>query len=79
MQAYLLDWRTRIVEAGDRQVGSQGVVATLFGVSRTFVKKLVRQRRETGSLAPEPPGGGHTPKLNEERQAAVQSYTDLIR
>ena len=59
MKAYSVDLRTRIVEAVDRQVGSQGEVAALFEVSRTLVKKLLRQRRETGSVGPKPHGGGH--------------------
>jgi transposase len=74
MKTYSLDLRTRVVEAVDRQVGSQGEVAALFGVSRSFVKKLLRQRRETGRVAPKPPGGGHTPKLDAQKCEAVRSY-----
>lgn len=74
MKAYSLDLRTRIVEAVDRQVGSQGAVATLFGVSRTFVKKLLRQRRETGQVAPKAHGGGHRPKLDGKRREALRTY-----
>ena len=74
MKAYSLDLRTRIVEAVDRRVGSQGEVAALFGVSRTLVKKLLRQRRETGSVAPKPPGGGQPPKLDDKRGEALRSY-----
>jgi transposase len=74
MKAYSLDLRTRIVEAVDRQVGSQGEVAALFGVSRTWVKKLLRQRRETGSVAPKPHGGGQPPKLDAKREEAVRVY-----
>jgi transposase len=74
MKTYSLDLRTRIVEAVARHVGSQGEVAALFGVSRTFVKKLVRQRRETGSVAPKPHGGGHPPKLDNKQSEAVRSY-----
>ena len=74
MRAYSLDLRTRVVKAVDRQVGSQGVVAQLFGVSRTFVKKLLRQRRETGSVAPKPHGGGHQPKLAGKRREVVRAY-----
>jgi transposase len=74
MKTYSLDLRTRIVEAVDRHVGSQGEVAALFGVSRTFVKKLLRQRRETGSVAPKPHGGGHMPKLDAKKCEAVRSY-----
>jgi transposase len=74
MKAYSLDLRTRIVEAVDRQVGSQREVAALFGVSRTLVKKLLRQRRDTGSVAPKPHGGGHTPKLDATKCEVVRSY-----
>jgi transposase len=74
MKAYSLDLRTRIVAAVDRHVGRQGEVAALFGVSRTLVKKLLRQRRETGSVAPKPHGGGHTPKLDAKKCEAVRSY-----
>jgi transposase len=74
MKAYSLDLRTRIVEAVDRQVGSQGEVAALVGVSRTWVKKLLRQRRETGSVAPKPHGGGPTPKVTAKQGEAVRSY-----
>jgi transposase len=52
MKTYSLDLRTRVVEAVGRQVDSQGEVASLFGVSRTWVKKLLCQQRESGSVAP---------------------------
>jgi transposase len=74
MKAYALDLRTRIVEAVDRHLGSQGEVAALFGGSRSVVKKLLRQRRETGSVAPKPHGGGHTPKLMAQKGEAVRAY-----
>ena len=73
MKAYSLDLRTRIVAAVDRHVGSQGEVAALFGVGRTLVKKLLRQRRETGSVAPKRHGGG-PPKLDAKKAGAVRSY-----
>jgi transposase len=74
MRAYSVDLRARIVAAVDREVGSQGAVAQLFGVSRTFVKKLLRQRRETGSVAPKPHGGGHYPKLAGKQREVVRAY-----
>jgi transposase len=73
-KAYSLDLRTRVVEAIDRQGGPQQEVATLFGVSCTFLKKLLRQRRETGSLAPKPHGGGHVAKLTEDQREQVRAY-----
>src|SRR5215470_17173042 len=74
MKAYSLDLRTRVVEAMDRRVGTQQEVATLFGVSCTFIKKLLRQRRETGSLAPKPHGGGQVVKLEEGDREQVRAY-----
>jgi transposase len=74
MKAYSLDLRTRVVEAVDRQVGTQHEVATLFGVSRTFIKKLLRQRQATGSLAPKPHGGGQVAKLAEEPREQIRAY-----
>jgi transposase len=74
MRAYSLDLRTRVVEAIDRQVGTQKEVATLFGVSCTFIKKLLRQRRETGRVAPKPHGGGQVAKLKAEHREQVRTY-----
>jgi transposase len=74
MKTYSLELRTRVVEAMDRQRGTQQEVATLFGVSRTFIKKLLRQRRETGSLAPKPHGGGQGAKLEEAQREQVRAY-----
>ncbi len=74
MQAYSLDLRTRVVEAVDRQMGTQQEVAKLFGVSCTFIKKLLRQRRETGSLAPKPHDGGQVAKLAEEERRQIRAY-----
>ncbi len=74
MKAYSLDLRTRVGEALDRRVGTHQAVATLCGVSCTFLKKLLRQRRETGPLAPKPHGGGRVAKLKEEQRQRVQAY-----
>src|SRR5215207_9106592 len=74
MKAYAGELRTRIVEAVDRGVGSQGAGAALFGVSRTLVKNLLRQRRETGSVAPKPHGGGQRPKVEAKKGEAVRAY-----
>jgi len=51
MKTYSLDLRERVIRAYDRKVGPQAEVAKLFGVSVPWIKKLLRQRRETGSLA----------------------------
>lgn len=74
MSAYSWDLRTRIVDAVDRQVGSQGKVADLFGISHTFVKKLLRQRREEGGVAPKPHSGGQRPKVDGRQTEVVRAY-----
>ena len=74
MRAYSVDLRTRVVDAIDKQLGTQQEVARLFGVGCTFIKKLLRQRRESGMLAPKPHGGGHVPKLRGAQREVVRSY-----
>ena len=56
--SFSLDLRERVIKAYDQKVGAQAKVAKIFGVSVPWIKKLLRQRRETGSLAPRPHGGG---------------------
>lgn len=51
----------------------------MCGVSRTFVKKLLRQRQETGSVAPKPHGGGHLPKLDAKKCEGVRSYILAVK
>src|ERR1041384_6511227 len=74
MRAYSLDLRTRVVAAVDKQLGTQKEIASLFGVGCTFIKKLLRQRRQSRTLAPKAHGGGHKPKLAEAQREEVRSY-----
>ena len=52
MAALSLDLRKRVVAAFDRGGFKQKEVAELFSVSAGTVSKLLRQRRDTGDLAP---------------------------
>jgi len=67
MEAYSMDLRQRVVRACDNRVGSQRRIADLFGVSLSWVEKLLRRRRQTGSITPKPRGGGGRPVLDEAR------------
>lgn len=67
METYSLDLRERVIRACDDGVGTQEEIAELFNVSLAWVKKLLRQRRETGSIAPKPHAGGWTPKFSGEK------------
>jgi transposase len=59
--AYSNDLREKIVRAYDEQLGSQRAIAELFGVSRSFVEKLLARRRLTGEISALPHGGGRQP------------------
>jgi len=59
MKAYSNDLRQRVVAAYDAREGTQEQVAARFAVSTSWVRKLLRQRRDTGSIEPGPHGGGH--------------------
>ena len=58
MKAYSQDLRDRVVRAVDRGGQTQQQIAERFGVSTAWIKKLLKRRRETGSIAPKPHGGG---------------------
>jgi transposase len=58
MKAYSFDLREKILRACDQRLGSQRAIATLFGLSLSFVEKLLRRRRATGDISPRPHAGG---------------------
>jgi transposase len=62
---------------GDRTLPE---VAELFGVSLTFVNKMLRLHRSGQGIAPRPHGGGHTPRLGARHhrllRAAVAANND---
>ena len=66
MKTYPIELRQKIVDAVDQQLGTYKEIAEMFGIAERYIYKLLKQRRETGSLAPLPRGGGATTKLNEE-------------
>ena len=61
MEACSLDLRERILRTCDESGLTREEVADDFGVSRSFLQKLLRRMREGGSIAPKPHGGGRTP------------------
>ena len=66
MKTYPIELRQKIVDAVDQQLGTYEEIAEMFGVTEQYIYKLLRQRRETGSLDPLPRGGGAQAKLSEE-------------
>jgi len=54
MRAYSMDLRERVVAAVDRGTPRNEIMHTL-GVSEPTIRRYLRLRRETGSVAPKPP------------------------
>ncbi len=72
MKAYSLDLRQRVVAAYEQGQGSLAEVAEQFNVGQTFLKKMLRQKRETGSVAPLAHGGGRQPSLSEKEHRLLR-------
>jgi transposase len=63
METYSMDLRERVVRACDEKRGGRGHVAKLFGVSTAWIRRLLQRRREVGTIAPKPHGGGRPAKF----------------
>jgi transposase len=63
MRPYSKDLRDRVLATIDAGEGSLREIACRFLVSLSFVARLLRRRRQTGSGAPAPHGGGQPPAL----------------
>ncbi len=83
MRPSALDLRVRVAAAVDDHEDSQAEIAYRFGVSPSFITRLLRRRRQAGSLAPKPHGGGHPPALDrdgrERLRRAVREPPDATR
>lgn len=69
MQAYSLDVRERGVSAYEQGGVTLAAIAARFSVGPTFVKKMLRQQRETGSLERLPQRAGAKKALSESQRA----------
>jgi transposase len=70
------DLRQRILDTVQRKEGSVRQIARRFLVSVSFITRLLRTHRSTGSLQPKPHGGGNPPVLSPED---LERLRDLIR
>ena len=76
MRAYSLDLRQRVVRAYEQGQDSIAKLAARFGVGPTFVKKMLRQQRESGDLAPRPRGGGRRPALSPKQRRLLRQKVE---
>ena len=65
MEAFSMDLRERVIAAYDRGDGSTRQLAELFGVSRAWISKLLRLRRERGTIAAIDYRRGPKPRLTD--------------
>jgi transposase len=73
MEALSLDLRERICAACDEQTETRQEVADRFEVSRSFVQKLLRRRREGGSIAAKPRGRGPAALIGEQDRRRLRN------
>ena len=71
MEAYSMDLRVRIVQSYLAHEGSQADLAERFKVSERWLQNLLRQRRETGSIEPLPPGGGRQRLVGRDKEVLL--------
>ena len=64
MKAYSDDLRERVWRACQQEAMGPTEAAEEFGVSRSFVCKLLRRYREEGTLSAKPRGGNRPPALD---------------
>jgi transposase len=80
MTPYSQDLRERIGDTVRRGDGSLRQIARRFLVSASFITRLLRTYRTTGSLEPRPHGGGHpvalTPQDLERLRELVRQQPD---
>jgi transposase len=72
--AYSNQLRQKLLQAADRQEFSQPRLAEIFGVSLSWVKRVLRRRRQTGRTEALPFAGGKRPKLTDQQTQQVRHH-----
>jgi transposase len=76
VKTYSMDLRERVVAACDARDGTREQIAARFSVSVSWIRDLLKRRRETGSIAARPRGGGRAPAFDAE---AAGRLRDAVR
>ena len=76
MRAYSLDFRQKIIHVYETEPISQRKLAERFQVALSFIQKLIKQYRETGSIAPKVRTEQTPTKLNQEQLAVLESLVN---
>ena len=75
MKPYSRDFRWKIVETKQKTQDSNQEIAVRFQVSYSFVRRLLKRYESTGSVEPNPHGGGKALKLNSQQ---IDVVTQLV-
>ena len=90
MKSYSIAFRRKIIKTYEDESISQRKLAKRFGVAPSFIQKLLKQYRETDSVAPKVRTQKTTPKLNdmhliilnhlveEHNDATLEELRDLL-
>jgi transposase len=76
MKAYSLDLRQKIVDTYAEGNISQRQLAKQFRVALSFIEKLLKQQRETGSIAPKQRLEQTPTKLNAEQLRGLEQLVE---
>ncbi len=76
MQPHSIDFRRKIITVHETETISQRKLAKRFQVTLSFIQKLLKQYRETGSIAPQVRTRQTPPKLNPEQFAVLQRLAE---
>lgn len=76
MKAYSIDFRRKIIKAHEDESISQRKLAKRFGVAPSFIQKLLKQYRETDSVAPKIRTQQTPPKLTEDHLAVLRRLVE---
>lgn len=76
MRTYSMDLRQRVIDVCDSKTESRAQTAKRFKVSASWVKKLLRLRRTTGSFAAKSHGGGREAKFSGESLQELQKLVE---
>jgi transposase len=72
--AYDDDLRQKVLHALDTKQASQARLAQIFGVSLSWLKGVVRRRRETGNTHVLPHRGGKRPRLTPTQREQLRNH-----
>jgi transposase len=76
MKPYSTDLRRKIIEAKRKTNESIGQLADRFGVSYSFVSRLLKRYEATASVEPNPHGGGKPPLLKSQHIEILEQLVE---